>query len=168
MKYLSKASIVLVLILGIYSCGGKQEPIIPERKSIDPSPTKVVEDFMKALKDENFSKAYDYVYVPYKDKEGYVIEMKNMVKDNQVSILSFRLLGTQIYDRTAIVIVELNTKLKSPKTGQLIEMNQKSQYDLGLFDDAWKITSGNCIENCLETESQYESEQPKPKVIENQ
>lgn len=166
MKSLSKAMVILLIILGMSSCGGKQQSIIPERKSIDPSPTKVVEDFMKALKDENFEKAYEYVYVPYKDKEGYIIEMKNTVKDNQVSILNYRLLGTQIYDRTAIVIVELNTKLKSPKTGQLIEMNQKSQYDLGLFDDEWKITSGNCVENCLETESQYESQQPEPKVIE--
>ncbi len=156
MKNGYKPVLITLIIAALFSCAGKPEQIIPERKSIDPSPTKVVEDFMKALKDENFSKAYEYVYVPYKDKEGYIIEMKNTVQENQLSILNYRLLGTQIFDRTAIVIVELNTKLKSPKTGNLIEMNQKSQYDLGLFDDQWKITSGNCIENCLEKEPEVE------------
>lgn len=152
-----KAVIITLTIGVLFSCAGKPDPIIPERKAIEPSPTKVVEEFMKALKDENFSKAYDYVYAPYTDKDGYVIEMRNTVRENQVSILNYRLLGTQIFDRTAIVIVELNTKLKSPKTGILIEMNQKSQYDLGLFQDKWKITSGNCIENCLETEPEIKT-----------
>lgn len=156
MKNGYKPVIITLIIAALFSCAGRPDSIIPERKSIDPSPTKVVEEFMKALKDENFSKAYDYVYVPYTDKDGYVIEMKNTVKENQVSILNYRLLGTQIFDRTAIVIVELSTKLKSPKTGNVIEMNQKSQYDLGLFDDEWKITSGNCIENCLEEEPEIE------------
>ncbi len=162
MKYLLHAVLIAVLVMGISSCAGKQEDIIPERKSFDPSPTKVVEDFMKALKDENFAKAYEYSYVPYKDKDGYIIEMKDIYDKKQISILDYRLLGTQIFQRTAIVIVELHTKLKSQKTGQLIEMIQKSQYDLGLFEDKWKITAGNCIENCLETESQPESQKPKP------
>lgn len=149
--------IIGFILTGLLSCGPKNpEPIIPERKKYDPSPTKVVEEFLKASKAENFEKAYNYVYVPYSDKEGYVIQMKNTVRDNQLTIMGFQLLGTQIYDRTAIVIVELNTKLKSPKTGNLIEMNQRSQYDLGLFEDKWKITAGICIKNCLEKEPEVE------------
>ncbi len=141
---------VLIVFMALLSCGGKPEPIIPERKAIDPSPTKVVDEFIKAIKDEKFEKAYQYVYAPYSDKEGYVIQMQNTVKDNQLSILNYRILGTQIFDRTAIVVVELNQKIKSPTTGQVVELMQNSQYDLGLFDEKWKITSGNCIKNCLE------------------
>jgi hypothetical protein len=141
---------VIIVFMALLSCGGKPEPIIPERKAIEPSPTKVVEEFLKAIKDEKFEKAYQYVYAPYSDKEGYVIQMQNTVKDNQLSILNYRILGTQIFDRTAIVVVELNQKIKSPTTGQVVELMQNSQYDLGLFDEKWKITSGNCIKNCLE------------------
>lgn len=78
--------------------------------------------------------------------------MKNTFKDNQISIIDFHVLGTQIYDRTAIVVVELKTRVKSLKTGQIIEMTQKSQYDLGIFEDKWKVTAGNCFENCIEKE----------------
>ena len=150
---------VLIVFTALLSCGGKAEPIIPERKAIDPSPTKVVEEFLKAVKDEKFEKAFEYVYAPYSDKDGYVIQMKNTVRDNQLKILGFRILGTQIFDRTSIVVVELNQKIKSPTTGQVVELTQNSQYDLGLFDDKWKITSGNCIKNCLEMPQKEPSEQ---------
>ena len=150
---------VLIVFTALLSCGGKAEPIIPERKAIEPSPTKVVEEFLKAIKDEKFEKAFQYVYAPYSDKEGYVIQMRNTVNDNQLTILSFRILGTQIFDRTSIVVVELNQKLKSPTTGQIVELTQNSQYDLGLFDDKWKITSGNCIKNCLEMPQREPSQQ---------
>ena len=146
-------AVIAALILTVFlSCVGKPEPEIPERKSLDPSPTKVVEELLKAWQKEDFKRAFKYVYAPYSDEDGYVIQMKNYFKDNQISILDFHVLGTQIYDRTAIVIVELKTKLKSSKTGTVIELNQKSQYDLGIFDDKWKVTAGICIENCIEKE----------------
>ncbi len=154
---------VLIVFMALLSCGGgKAEPIIPERKAIEPSPTKVVEEFLKAIKDEKFEKAYQYVYAPYSDKEGYVIQMQNTVKDNQLTILNYRILGTQIFDRTAIVVVELNQKIKSPTTGQVVELMQNSQYDLGLFDEKWKITSGNCIKNCLEIPQKAPTQQNAP------
>jgi len=153
---------VLIVFTALLSCGGKPEPIIPERKTIDPSPTKVVEEFLKAIKDEKFEKAFQYVYAPYSDKEGYVIQMQNTIKDNQLTILNYRILGTQIFDRTAIVVVELNQKIKSPTTGQVVELMQNSQYDLGLFDEKWKITSGNCIKNCLEMPQKPPTQQKAP------
>ena len=85
--------------------------------------------------------------------------MINTVRDNQLTILSFRILGTQIFDRTSIVVVELTQKIKSPTTGQVVELTQNSQYDLGLFEDEWKITSGNCIKNCLEMPEREPSQQ---------
>ena len=146
---------LLALVLG---CGRKSEPeIISEpppvpRQDIKPTPTEVVTEFLKAIKSENYGRAFRYVNAPYTDREGYINQMKNTVADNDVSILSYRLLATQIYDRTATVVVELNTKLKSPTTGSLIDLTQKSQYSLGLFEEKWLITAGSCIEGCIESE----------------
>jgi hypothetical protein len=149
----NRVVIIIFIVSLLFSCWGKKsDNVIPERKSIEPSPTKVVESLLKAWQKENFEKAFDYVYAPFTDKDGYVIEMKNYFKDNQITIQEFHILGTQIYDRTSTVIVELKQSLKSPKTGSVVEITQRSQYDLGLFDDKWKVTSGNCIANCLETE----------------
>lgn len=147
-----RAAILVFIVTVLFSCGGKQDTVVHERKTIDPSPTKVVEEFIKALQAQDFEKAFKYAYVPYTDKEGYVIQMKNTFTQNQITIHEFKILGTQIYDRTSIVIVELKQTLKSPKTGTVIELNLRSQYDLGLFDDEWKVTAGNCIANCIETE----------------
>lgn len=144
----------LVLMAFVISCAKKPPPEIPERKVLDPSPTKVVEELLKAWKKEDFKRAFKYVYAPYTDEDGYVIQMKNYFKDNQISILDFNVIGTQIYDRTSIVIVEQRQRLKSPKTGSVVELNLRSQYDLGIFDDKWKVTSGTCIENCIEKEQE--------------
>lgn len=154
--YAGIAALILTVFL---SCGGKTEPEIPERKALDPSPTKVVEELLRAWQKEDFKRAFKYVYAPYSDEDGYVIQMKNYFRDNQISILDFHVLGTQIYDRTAIVVVELRQKLKSPKTGSVMELNQKSQYDLGIFDEKWKVTAGICIENCIERERELKVNQ---------
>jgi len=146
------AVIAAIMLTAIFSCMGKPEPEIPERKVLDPSPTKVVEELLKAWQKEDFKSAFKYVYAPYTDEEGYVIQMKNYFKDYQMSIIDFHVLATQIYDRTSIVIVELKTKVKSSKTGLITEMTQRSQYDLGIFEDEWKVTAGNCFENCIEME----------------
>ena len=90
-------AVIAALILTVFlSCVGKPEPEIPERKTLDPSPTKVVEEFLRAQQKENFERAFKYVNAPYTDEDGYVIQMKNTFKDNQISILDFHVLGTQI------------------------------------------------------------------------
>lgn len=144
--------IVLIALAFLISCGGKPPPEIPERKVLDPSPTKVVEELLKAWQKEDFKRAFKYVYAPYSDEDGYVIQMKNYFKDNQITILDFHVLGTQIYDRTSMVIVEIKQRVKSVKTGSVIDLTQRSQYDLGIFDDEWKVTAGICIANCIEQE----------------
>ena len=147
-----RAVILVFIVTVLFSCGGKKDTVLPERKTIDPSPSKVVEEFLKAQQKEDFEKAYHYAFVPYTDKDGYVTNMKNTFEEHQISILDFRLLATQIYDRTATVVIELKTRIKSPKTGALVDRTQRSQYDLGLFNDKWKVTGDNCIQNCIETE----------------
>ena len=142
--------IILVVLALIIGCIKKPPPEVPERKVLDPSPTKVVEELLKAWKKQDFKKAFKYVYAPFSDEDGYVIQMKNYFKDNQITILDFNILGTQIYDRTSMVVVEIKQRVKSLKTGSVIDLTQKSQYDLGIFDDKWKVTSGVCITNCIE------------------
>ena len=148
---------VLFLAIVLGSCADKTvTDTNPERPTYDPSPTMVVERFLKALKDENFKKAYEYVYVPSTDEAGYVIQMSNIYKTNQIKINSFEILGTQIYELSATVAVEIDQTLKSPISGQLTTLTQKSRYSLGLYDKKWKVTGGECFENCLEKVSEIE------------
>lgn len=138
-----------MLAFGFGSCADKTiEETNPERPTYDPSPTVVMERFLNALKEANFKKAYEYVYVPSTDEAGYIIQMRNIFKENQLTINSFNILGTQIYELSSSVIVELDSTLKSRTTGQLMNLKQKSKYTLGLFDKKWKITGGDCVENC--------------------
>ena len=147
---------VLVFLLGalvVSSCADKTEvDNNPERPQYDPSPTVVVERFLKALQEENFKKAYEYTYVPSTDEAGYVIQMRNVFRENQIKINNFQILGTQIFEFNATVAVQLEQVLKSPRTGQIISLNQKSKYSLGLYDKKWKVVSDNCYEGCLEEE----------------
>lgn len=149
-KYLSILA-VFIFTVGFASCADKTVvESNPERPTFKPSPTEVTESFLKALKDENFSKAYDYAYIPSSDKAGYVIQMRNIVSENQITINSFQILGTQIFDLTATVVVDIDSSRKSRTTGQLVNLNQRMKYSLGVFDKKWKVTSDSCIENCLE------------------
>jgi len=143
--------LVLIFAIAISSCADR---IIadtnPERPTYKPSPTVVVDSFLKALKDEDFKKAYKYAYTPSSDEAGYIIEMRNIYKKHQLRINSFEILGTHIYDITATVVVELDSSFKSPTTGKIINLSHKDKYNLGLFDKKWKVTRGECFENCLE------------------
>ena len=149
--------LLIVITTALASCGKKNVEPAPEpppkaREDIDPSPSKVVEEFLSALKSADYEKAYKYVYAPYTDKDGYISQMKATISDNDVSILSYKLLATQIYDRTSTVVVELSTRRKSLKTGQIRDFTSRSVYDLGLFEDKWLVTTDRCIKNCSETE----------------
>ncbi len=166
--------LTLLLLIPVIACGKKSEPEyiadIPEvkRKDIKPTPTEVVKDYLNAIKRENYDKAYKYVSVPYTDKAGYINQMKNTLSDNNFSLISYRMLATQIYDRTSTVVVELSTQRKSPTSGSLINLNQTSQYSLGVFEDKWLITSDSCIEGCIEVEQEpvIEIQEPVIEVIE--
>lgn len=149
--------LILALIIPAYSCGKKDStPVTPVKKELKQpkgSPTKVVEKFLEALKDQDFDKAFKYLEIPYIDKEGYVTQMKYTVSDNQVSFLKYQLLGTRIYKVTAVVMAELTVKHKDPKSGMIVERVTTNQYGLGAFNDKWKITSDDCIKNCSDQES---------------
>ncbi len=145
---------VLLLLLSAFAISSCADKTIvdnnPERPKYDPSPTVVVERFLKALQSENFKEAYNYAYAPSVDQAGYVIQMRNLYKEKQIKINNFQILGTQIYEFSATVVVQLDQTFKSPGTGRIINLNQKSRYSLGLYDKKWKVTGGDCYEDCLE------------------
>lgn len=141
--------LLLILAIALASCADKTiEDTNPERPKYDPSPTVVAERYLNAQKDEDFKKAYKYEYSPSSDEAGYVIEMKRIYQDNQLKINNFQILGTEIFELSATVVVELDISRKSKQTGQMINVTQRSKYGLGLFDKKWKITGSSCIENC--------------------
>ena len=143
--------LLLILAIALVSCADKTiEDTNPERPQYDPSPTVVVERYLNAQKDEDFKKAYKYEYAPSSDEAGYMIGMKRVYHENQLKINNFQILGTEIYELSASVAVELDITRKSKKTGQLVNITQRSKYQLGLFDKKWKITGSSCIENCRE------------------
>ncbi len=168
------ALLSILILLPITGCGNKSEPEYianaPEvqRKDIKPTPTEVVKSYLSAIKSKNYEKAYKYVSVPYTDKSGYINQMKNTLTDSNFLLISYRMLATQIYDRTSTVVVELSTQRTSPTSGSLINLNQTSQYSLGIFDDKWLITSDSCIEGCIEVEQEpvIEVQEPVIEVIE--
>ncbi|MEM7008747.1 MAG: hypothetical protein AAF462_06370 [Thermodesulfobacteriota bacterium] len=150
LKYIN-AALLLIVTFAAISCADKTiVDTNPERPKYDPSPTVVVERFLRALQQENFKEAYKYSYAPSIDEAGYVIQMRKLYKDNDIRINNFEVIGVQIYEFSSTVAVELDQTLKSPTTGQVTNLNQKSRYSLGLFDKKWKVTGGDCFENCVE------------------
>ncbi|HEX3034339.1 MAG TPA: hypothetical protein VHT73_04280 [Thermodesulfobacteriota bacterium] len=143
-----------IFLLGLSGCAGVSD--VSESHSIrnrpGTSPTKVVADFLEALKEDDFGKAYEFVYAPFSDKDGYVLRMKNLVKDYNVSILDYRILGSQILGDTAIVVAELETKLKPHNSNTEILKKRRNQYNLSIMEDKWRITSEKCILNCTTAE----------------
>lgn len=110
------------------------------------TPTGVVITFHEALKNEDYGKAYDQIYTFFSDKEGYVGTMKNTSEKLQTRLISYKVLGTQIFKYSAIVVVELQTDRNI--NGNTEKTITKQQFDLKLFENKWKIIKGRCIENC--------------------
>lgn len=136
-----------IFLLGLSSCAVVSQP----DSGIDrpaTSPTKVVSGFLEALKDNDFGKAYEFVYVPFSDKDGYILQMKTLVKDHDISILDYRILASRILGDTAIIVAELEVELKPRNSNTEIHEKRRNQYDLSIMEEKWRITSDKCILNC--------------------
>lgn len=140
----------LFIILLFASCARPEirEPEVPKKVEVKNSATKVVSDFLEALKDRNFRSAYKHVYIINSDEEGYISRFESIYNDYDLKIISYRVLGTQLYKDTAIVVAEVEVDFKSPEQNARTRTTYRNKYDLAVVEDLWKITKDKCIQNC--------------------
>ncbi len=108
------------------------------------SATKVVDMFLRSLKEEKYEDAYDYIYTVNSDREGYASTLKNL----GIRLIDYKILGTQLFKRSAIVVAELKISYRTEKTGEPVIRTRRTKYDLSIIDREWKIVKDTCIENC--------------------
>ena len=139
--------ILLLLPISLISCVKKQKSAsYPKIAKTDVSATDVVKTFLESIKNDNFGKAYDQIYIISSDREGYVSRMQLLLEEEKVKLVNFNILATQLFRNTAIVVAELETQ-HTLENG-IEKKFTRNKYDLKLLEDKWKITKDTCIENC--------------------
>ena len=118
----------------------------PEIIKTDVSATDVVKMFLDALIADDFGLAYDQLYVLSSDKEGYISRMLLIQEETDASLVKYKILGTQLFRDTAIVVAELENERSID--GGIEKKFTRFKYDLKLFEKNWKIIKETCIENC--------------------
>jgi len=145
-----KNLILIILLLTpayLISCVPKQpSKSYPQIAKTDVSATDVVKLFLESLRTNDFGKAYDQLYVISSDREGYISRMDLLMEENKVNLVNYKILATQLFRNTAIVIGELETQRSLD--GGIEKKITRNKYDLKLFDDKWKITKDSCFKNC--------------------
>lgn len=142
----------IIAILLTISCAPRQrQPKIAKREKPKVSATVVVDQFLSALKARDIQKAYDKVRIIHSDREGYVNRLEAVYSEYDIKIVNYKLLATQLYSETAIVVaeIEINKKI-SPDSAERVNKTYRNKYDLTVFNKEWKITHDECIENCTE------------------
>ena len=119
----------------------------PEIVKTNVSATDVVKIFLDSLKAEEFGTAYEQLYILSTDKEGYVNGMKLAQEETGARLVNYKILGTQLYRDTAIVVAELENERSID--GGIEKKFTRFKYDLKLFEKKWKIINETCIENCI-------------------
>ena len=147
MKYF----LILLLIFGTFSVSScapkpKTTPNYPEKIKTNVSATEVVNNFLEALKNQDYGAAYDQYYVYSTDREGYISAMNGLSQDLGLRLLNYKILGTQLFKDTAIIVAELQTQKNID--GGVEKKVTRSQFDLKVFENKWKIIKDICIENC--------------------
>ena len=139
---------VLPLLLLSVSCA------IPVRGSGDRRPqpkvsaTSVVSSFLEALKERDFESAYDKVHIFSSDREGYVSRFRLLYERYDMRIVDYRILATQLFKDTAIVVAELEVDYREPGEDRRLRNRYTNRYDLSIPEKKWKIVKDQCIENC--------------------
>ena len=108
---------VLPLLLLFLSCA------IPvrgpgERPQPRVSATSVVKSFLEALKERDFESAYDKVHIFSSDREGYVSRFELLYENYDIRIVDYRVLATQLFKDTAIVVAEVEVDYRRPGEGE--------------------------------------------------
>ncbi len=146
---MKKLILFIVLFTPVYmvSCVPKQPSSnFPKITKTDVSATDVVKTFLDSLIEGEFGTAYDQIYVVSSDKEGYVSRMNLLREERNVRLVSYKVLGTQLFKDTAIVVAELETE--RGVDGGIEKKFTRNKYDLQIIEKEWKITKDTCIENC--------------------
>jgi len=141
-------AISLILFL-VSSCAPKSvDSSGKDKPKPDVSATEVVKRFLNALKSEQYEKAFDYIYIVSSDREGYASRMRSLSYEHGIKLIDYRILGTQLFKETAIIVAELEVSHKDQQTGEIITKKTRNRYDLAVIEGRWKITKDSCIENC--------------------
>lgn len=140
---------ILCFVIVIAGCASKKDSQTnyPKKRDFDVSATSVVKIFLESLKSKDFSKAYDNIYIVNSDKEGYIARMESVSSQTGTKLLGYKILGSQLFRNSAIIVAELQISQRSFDNENVIRIT-RNRYDLSLIEDSWKITKDTCIENC--------------------
>ena len=119
-----------------------------ERPPPKVSATRVVNSFLEALKEQDFESAYDKVHIFSSDREGYISRLKLLYEDYDLRVVDYRILATQLFKDTAIVVAEVEVDYSKPGESERIRARYTNRYDLSIPKKEWKIVKDECIENC--------------------
>jgi len=140
---------VITLSILIISCAGSGPANTNMAAHAKDSPSNVVTAFIDATMKNDFSKAYNYIYFPGTDKEGYISRMQDLVAKSHNKIVSYKLISTRIIGDMSYVIYELELSIGSETGTEQNLRYTRNQIELSLIEYHWKITKDYCIENCI-------------------
>ena len=139
---------VLPLLLLCLSCAIPVRGSDQRRPQPRVSATSVVKSFLEALKERDFESAYDKVHIFSSDREGYVSRFELLYERYDIGIVDYRVLATQLFKDTAIVVAEVEVDYREPGEDKRQRARYTNRYDLSIPEKEWKIVKDECIENC--------------------
>ena len=119
-----------------------------DRRQPKVSATSVVKSFLQALKEQDFESAYEKVHIFSSDREGYVSRLKLLYENYDLRVIDYRILATQLFKDTAIVVAEVEVDYSRPGESERLRARYTNRYDLSIPEKKWKIVKDECIENC--------------------
>lgn len=142
-----KSLLLFLLIVFAFSCAPKTvNNSDRDEKKPEVSATEVVNRFLEAIKSQQYEKAYDYIYIVSSDREGYASRLRSI--SDRAGLNDYRILGTQLFKESAIIVAELEIYNRNPATAETTTRKTRNRYDLNIIEGEWKITKDRCIENC--------------------
>lgn len=139
---------VLPFLLLFASCAVPVRGSDQRRPQPKVSATSVVISFLEALRERDFESAYDNIHIFSSDREGYVSRFKLLYERYDIRIVDYRILATQLFKDTAIVVAEVEVDYREPGADKRQRARHTNRYDLSIPEKKWKIMKDECIENC--------------------
>ena len=139
---------ILPLLLLFVSCAVPVRGSDQRRPQPKVSATSVVNSFLEALKERDFKSAYDKIHIFSSDREGYVSRFELLYERYDIRIVDYRVLATQLFKDTAIVVAEVEVDYREPGEDKRQRARYTNRYDLSIPEKKWKIVKDECIENC--------------------